>query len=497
MPHPLLTRRPLVLALSSALLLGLAACATQDDIQPTQKAWSAQRLGLQEPVQARAEAAVPALPDWWASLGDEQLNRLVAQALADSPSVQTAMARLERAQAGQMQANALSSPQVQAKGEADRQHFSKRGLYPPPIAGGYYNIGTLQLEGSWELDLFGKHRAQLDAAVGQAQAAQADVQAARWWLSTQVVRTYVQLARLQAQREVTVRTLAQRDEVFKLVKQREAQGLDTRVELRQSEGALPEARNQIDMLDEQISLTRHALAVMTGQAPTALDQLVVRLEGLRAPVAPEQLPLDLLSRRPDVMAAQWRAQAANRTSKAARVALFYPNIDLRAYAGYNAIGLDNVLKGSSQQWGLMPAITLPLFDGDARRAAMKDQVSQEDLAIATYNQTLQQAAQDAVDQLTSVQAVARQQDSQRQAQASVEAAFELARSRYRAGLGNYLIVLNAESAVLAQRRAAIDLSARALDTRIGLIRATAGTAVTPATAPASPPTAATTGGTPS
>jgi len=208
----------------------------------------------------------------------------------------------------------------------------------------------------------------------------------------------------------------------------------------------------------------------------------VSLDALRGPGAPTQLPLDLLSRRPDVMAALWRAQAANRQASATRVALFYPNIDLRAYTGYNAIGLDQLLKASSMQWGLMPAVTLPLFDGDRRRAHMQDQVAQEDQAIASYNQVVLQAAQEAVDQLSSVQAVARQQDSQRQAQASVEAAYELARSRYKAGLGNYLIVLGAETSVLAQRRAAVDLMSRALDARIGLIRATAGASVAPAAA---------------
>jgi NodT family efflux transporter outer membrane factor (OMF) lipoprotein len=480
------TQRAFALAGATAALLNLGACATQDDIQPVQGRLSAQRLGLTAP-EAPASAPLSDMPAWWASLGDARLDALVQQALQDHPNLQAAAARLRRTEAGQMRADSAASPQVQAKAEVDRQHFSAHGLYPPPIAGGYYSSGTLQLESSWELDLFGKHRAQLDAAVGQVKAAQADVVAARWVLSTQVVRTYVQLGRLQAQRGLAERALAQRNEMTRLVQQREKQGLDTRVEVRQSEGALPETRNQIEALDEQIALTRHALAVLTGQAPTALDDLQVKLDALQLPEAPAQLPLDLLSRRPDVTAALWRAQAANRTSRVTRVALFYPNIELRSYAGYNAIGLDNLLKGSSQQWGLMPAITLPLFDGDARRSAMLDQVSQEDLAIASYNQVVQQAAQEAVDQLTSVQAVARQQDSQRQAQAHVEAAYDLARSRYQAGLGNYLVVLNAETAVLAQRRAAVDLTTRALDARIGLIRAMAGGAAQAAQAATSQP----------
>ncbi len=464
-------------AVSLAVALSLGACATQDDVQPVFQRLNGKQLGLTEPASSAAQPAI-ALPNWWTDLGDAQLDALVARALQDHPSLQVAASRLRRAQAGQIMADAQTSPQVQAKGEVARQHFSDHGLYPPPIAGASVTSGTLQLEGSWEWDLFGKHRAQLESAVGQTRAAEADVQAARWWLSTQVVRTYVQLGRLQAQREVAQRTLAQRDETLQLVRQRVQQGLDTRVELKQSEGGLPEARNQIEALDEQLTLTRHALAVLSGQAPIALDGINVRLDVLKLPTAPAQLPVDLLAHRPDVMAALWRAQAAAQDTKATRVALFYPNIDLATYGGYNAIGLDKLLQASSLQWGLVPAIHLPLFDGDRRRAGMQDKVAQEDLAIANYNQVVLQAAQEAVDQLSSVQAVARQQATQQEAQASAEAAYSLARSRYQAGLGNYLVVLSAETAVLAQRRAAVDLQTRALEAQIGLIRATAGAPLT-------------------
>jgi NodT family efflux transporter outer membrane factor (OMF) lipoprotein len=475
-------------ALSLAMACSLAACATQEDLQPVQRRIDTGLMGLADPAASAASALAPAnapsaRPRGWTGGGEPPPDALVARALQDHPSLQVAASRLRRAEAGQTMADAQSTPQLQAKAEVDRQHFSDHGLYPPPIAGASITSGTLQLEGSWEWDLFGKHRAQLESAVGQTRAAQADVQAARWWLSTQVVRTYVQLGRLQAQREVAQRTLAQRDETLQIVRQRVQQGLDTRVELKQSEGGLPDARNQIEALDEQVTLTRHALAVLSGQSPTALDGLNVQLDALKRPATPVQLPVDLLAHRPDVMAALWRAQAATQDSKATRVALFYPNIDLTTYGGYNAIGLDRLLKASSLQWGLMPAVHLPLFDGDRRRAGMLEQVAQEDLAIANYNQVLLQAAQEAADQFSSVQAVARQQASQQEAQASAEAAHGLARSRYQAGLGNYLIVLSAEAAVLAQRRAAVDLQYRVLDAQIGLIRATAGASAGSAAAP--------------
>jgi NodT family efflux transporter outer membrane factor (OMF) lipoprotein len=461
--------------LSALVLLALSACATQQDLQPTVKALPAGQLGLNE-TQAATAADLPAA--WWQALGDERLNRLIDRALADNPSMAVVKTRLQRVHAAEVFARAADKPQIQATGEADRQHFSDNGLYPPPIAGSSRTIGTLQLEGSWELDLFGKQRAEIEAAVGQSRAAQADAQATRLLLSTQVARAHLQLARLLAQREVAQRTLAQREEVLSLIRQRVQAGLDTTVELRQGEGSPPEARQQIEALNEQIGVTRHALAALTGQGPEALQDFAPELRAIKPMPAPSTLPVDLLARRADVNAALWRAQASGHEVVAAR-ALFYPNIDLRSYAGYNAIGLDNLLKPGSLQWGLLPAIHLPLFDADRRRANLQGKIAEQDAAVASYNQTVLQAVQEVADQLGVAQSVARQQQDQRAAQASAEAAYSLAVQRFKAGLGTYLTVLSTESGVLRQRSLGVDLQARLLDTQVSLAKALGGSLEAP------------------
>lgn len=447
----------------------LAGCSHQA-IQPKLTAVQASALGVNpsgpQPVSAQ-------LPEWWKACGDAQLDALIDQALADSPTIQVAQTRLQRAQAQEMLSGGADRPQLQLTGKTDRQRFTEHGLYPPPVAGSTLTTGTLQLEGTWELDLFGRQRAEIEASIGQRRASEADLQAARLLLSSQVARQYVQVGRLQAQREVAVRTLAQREEVLALIHQRVEAGLDTNVELRQGQGAVPDTRQQIAALDEQISLARHALAVLTGRAPKSLDDLRVSLERLRPPDVPQSLPLDLLARRADVMAARWRVESARGMSDAAR-ATFYPNIDLTSYAGYNAIGLSQVLQASSLQWGLLPAIHLPIFDGDRRLGNLSARVADQDAAVATYNQTVLQAVQETLDQVDSVRSVARQQGEQQAAQGHIESAHDLATQRYRAGLGAYLTVLSAESAVLAQHRQAVDLQARALDTRFALIRAVGG-----------------------
>jgi len=220
-------------------------------------------------------------------------------------------------------------------------------------------------------------------------------------------------------------------------------------------------------------LARHALAALTAQPPTALDTLSPRLSALHAVALPATLPADLLGRRADISAARWRVEAATQDVAAAR-AQFYPNINLSAFIGLSSIGLDRLLRAGSEQYGVGPAIRLPLFDAGRLRANLRGRASDLDLAIETYNGAVVDAVRDVADQLGSLQSIERQRREQAQARAAAESAYDLALQRYRAGLGNYLNVLTAETNVLAQRRSAADLEARALDVQVALIRALGG-----------------------
>ncbi|MGQ0599952.1 efflux transporter outer membrane subunit [Aquabacterium sp.] len=462
-------RQACTASLSVLALAALTACSTHPELQADVQALDAGKLGVQG---VQAKVFSDALPAWWEGYGDPQLNALMKQALSGNPTVQVAQARLRRVEAMEAASRGADKPQIQASAGVDRQHFSKHGFYPPPLAGASVTSGTLQLQGKWELDLFGRQRAEIEALVGQKRAAQADVQAARMVLSWNVARAYLELGRAQFQREVSERTLAQREEMLGLIRQRVQAGLDTNVELKQGEGALPDARTQIEAWDDELTRMRHALAMLTGQAPDALANLLVK-DVVEPLPSPEHIPVDVLARRPDVMAALWRAQAAGHQVDSAR-ALFYPNVDLVSYAGYNAIGLEQLIKPASWQWGLMPAIHLPLFDGEQRVANLQGKLAEQDVALANYNQTILQAVQEVADHISTTQSVARQRQDQRLAQKSVEAAYELALARYKAGLGNYLTVLSVESAVLTQRHKAIDLLTQALDTQLNLIRALGG-----------------------
>jgi NodT family efflux transporter outer membrane factor (OMF) lipoprotein len=446
----------------------LAACALPGPTpQPLPLATPA-AVGLQPDLQTSTAAA-----DWWHAFGDPALDRLVEQALSGSPTLAAARARVARAATLAEASRANSGPQAGLGVDATRQRYSENGLVPPAIAGGTYNNATVQIALSWEPDFFGRHEAELQSALGQGRAAQADAAVARNALAAQVTRTYLGLGRLLAQREVAERLLAQREEILRLVRDRVQAGLDTTVELRQGEGGLPEARTQIEQLAEQAELARHQLAALTAQPAAAVATLQPRLAALQPVQAPAQLGADLLGRRPDVVAARLRVEAATQDVNAARAA-FYPNINLSAFVGLSAIGLDNLVDLGSRQYGAGPAIRLPMFDAGRLRAQLSGRHADLDAAIAQYNGSVLEAVHEAGDAISSLQSIERQRREQAAAQASLESAYDLALQRYRAGLGTYLIVLNAEAQVLAQRRLEVDLRGRLLDTQAVLMRSLGG-----------------------
>ena len=421
-----------------------------------------------------ADAATAAVtPRWWTTLNDARLTQLVEQALTGSPSLAVARARLDRAGSLADISRAGARPQATLAAEVTRQRYTENGLIPRPIAGDIRDNATLQTNFSWSPDLFGAHTADIASALGQARAAQADVAAAATGLAAQLTRAYVTLARLLAQREVAQGTLAQREQFLGLTRQRTSAGLDSQVELVQAEGALPDARTQIEALDEQITLARRQIAVLSGQAPNALDDLSPSLAALVLDNMPVTLGADLLGRRPDVGAARWRVEAATQDVTLARVQ-FYPNVNLTAFIGLSALGLGNLLDLGSRQYGVTPALRLPLFDGGRLRAQLGGRQADLDAAIAQYNGVLLDAVKEAGDAIGSGQSLERQQREQVAALASAEKAYAFSVQRYQAGLSTYLVVLNTEAQVLAQRRLGVDLRARQLDTRVALMKALGG-----------------------
>lgn len=455
-------------ALVSASAL-LAACASYSGIAPEFK-----KLDLDN-VQGTRFIAYADWPkdDPYRELNDSQLTRLIEQALADSPTAQAAIAKLNRAKAASGLAESALWPQTGASVSTTHERFSENGQTPPPYAGTVQDINDTQINGQWEIDFFGKNRENLKASVGEMRATEAETQATRVLLANNVARSYYALARLLAQRELAEARAHQRADLAQLVERRVKAGLDTRVELETAQGVLPEIARDVAALDEQISLARHTLAALIGQGPNAVDSLSPKLPTVTALPLPESVPADLLGHRADVVAARWRVDAATH-GMASTKALFYPNVNLRAFAALSAIGFEHWLESGSRQPGIGLAISLPLFDAGRLRNQYRGAAAQVDGAVAAYNGTLLEALHDVADQLSTLQSLDTQIARQQAVQASAERSYALALKRYKADIADRLSVLNVESNLIAQRRASVDLQARWIDSRLRLVRALGG-----------------------
>ncbi|MFL6661844.1 MAG: efflux transporter outer membrane subunit [Rhizobacter sp.] len=446
----------------------VAGCASPAGVAPPSQA-------MLTPAQVGATAADTAWPrtDWWSAWGDAQLNALVDKALADQPSLRAVQARLVQAQAAVDVAGAARKPQVNGSVNLTDQRYTENGIIPPPLAGATKWNNDATISASWELDLFGRQRAALESAIGQLRAAQADAQAARVLLAGNVAIAYVNLGRVVEARDIARQALGQREQTVSLVRQRIQSGLDTNVELRQAEGFIAQTQVELEAADEAIARGRHALAELTGQGPNALNDLSPRLAAVRAAALPAGLSADLLGRRADLVAQRWRVEAATKDVAAAK-AQFYPDINLVAFVGLSSIGLDNFIKSGSQTYGIGPALRLPIFDGGRLRANLASRNAEVDAAVDGYNGALLRALREVADEVATLQSLERAQRAQDEATKSAESAYDLALQRYRAGLGNFLIVLTAEQNVLTQRRASTDLKARHLTAEATLARALGG-----------------------
>jgi NodT family efflux transporter outer membrane factor (OMF) lipoprotein len=461
-----LTAGTAVLAIlaSAVLLLG---CATPTAAPPSPAVAEAKVLG--------AESTATAWPDtrWWSRYGDAALDGVVDQALASQPALHVVQARIRVADAAVRNADAARLPQAALGADATYQRFSENYIFPPPLAGSERWTANAQAGANWELDLFGRQRAALDSAIGQWRATQADAQAARVLLAANVAGTYFNLARLVEARAVSSEALQQREQVVSLVRQRISAGLDTQVDLKQAEGLVAQSKVEIEALGEAIGRTRHALAELVGSGPQAFDALTPALQPIASFPVPDSLPADLLGRRADLVAQRWRVEAATRDTEVAR-AQFYPNVNLAAFIGLQSLGLNRLLDSGSFVYGAGPALHLPLFDGGRLQANLDARRADVDASIEAYNGALQRALREVADELTGLRSIERQQVSQREATAAANAAYDLAVQRYRAGLGNFLVVLAAQTNVLTQRLADTDLKARHLASEVALVRALGG-----------------------
>jgi NodT family efflux transporter outer membrane factor (OMF) lipoprotein len=429
-----------------------------------------------------ADAAISWPTDrWWETFGDEQLSHLIEQAQADHPTMRIIEARVRRAAATERLAIARTRPDLSFNAEVTRERYSENYIYPPPMGGSSETSVDLGLDFSYEFDLWGKQRAELEAARLAREAASVDAALAKQYIATAVAKSYFSLQLAYEELDIAQQDLAQRQDVAKLLEARVQRGFDTDAELELQRANVASAKQAIIVAEATIETDKHQLAFLVAQGPQSLQALNAPRVALPAPIAlPEQLPIDLLSRRPDVVGMRLRMEAASSGVDAAK-ATFFPNIDLRAFFGLQAIGLDHVLELGSRDYGLGPALHLPILNRGALRANLQRRYADFDMAVAQYNAVVLYAVQEVADQGTTLKSVGDQRAMIEERLQALHRAREVNMSRYRRGLSNYLTVLNADSALLVAQRNAAELRDRELQASLTMIRALGGGYVAPST----------------
>ena len=459
----------------AALLAGsslLAACASVPDLGAPAAAKPAAAYASARSFSAPA-AAWPQ-DAWWTAYGDAQLNGLIEEALKGAPSMAAAQARVKRADALAQQAGATLKPTVSASGSVIAAGVTGGSQFGNALPSNITGIGYGYVSASYDFDLWGKNRAALAAATSEAQAARADAAQARLTLSTAVASAYADLAQLYASLDAAQDALKVRGQTADLLGQRFNNGLENRGASQQAEASRAEAEGEIASLQEAIGLNQNRIAALLGAGPDrGLNIGRPSAAPSHAFGLPAELQADLLGRRPDVVAARLRAEAAVSRTKQAKAA-FYPNVNLSLMGGGATLNLASLSASALGFANAGPAISLPIFEGGKLEAQYRGARADHDLAVADYDRALTDALHDVADVAVSERALTARLGHARDALKAAETAHAIALDRYQGGLSTYLDVLRAEDLLITSRRQVADLETRAFTLDVALVRALGG-----------------------
>lgn len=461
-------------------ILLLSACATVPHLGTAPDVATPASFATGRSLAATGDAAWP-VQDWWRGYGDAQLDALIAEALAGSPDLAAATARVAQAEGYAQQAGAGRLPTLVVTGNvtATKQSYNN-GIPADFVPKGWNDTGRVQGELGFDLDLWGRNRAAYAAARSDQAAAELDRAQVALTLSTNVADAYADLARLFAERAVAQSALEVRQQTATLTADRVTGGLDTRAELKQAQSAVPAARADLAATDEAIALTRNRIAALLGKGPDRGLSIIPPAATIAARGVPANAATDLIARRPDIVAARTRVEAEASRIKVAR-ADFYPSISLSAVFGLQSLGLSNLINGGSTAGSVGPALNLPIFRGGELQGRYRVARGSYDAAVADYDRTVTDAYRAVADAMVSQRALTTRLNQSQQSLADAQAGYDVARLRYEGGLSRFTDVLVAQDRVLQARRAVTELHARAFTLDVALVRALGGGFTAPAT----------------
>lgn len=412
-----------------------------------------------------APAETQARGEWWLTFSDPVLNGLVDKAAASNTSIQIAAGRLVQARALARSADADRWPQLGVGAGATREAL--------PGARGAASTSTFAAATlGYEIDLFGKLAKASSAASLDAQAQAALLQSTRLLVQADVAQTYLALRALDAERALVRATVTAYRDTLRLTERRFLAGDIAELDVARVLTEVASTESEALALDRRRAELEHALAVLVGE-PASNFQIAPVEWTTALPGIPAGVPSTVLTRRPDVTAAQKTLLAAQQRVGVAKAAWF-PDLALTASAGHVSPELSDLFKWSARNWSVGALLSLPLLDGGRREAGLQRAQGELDVALGRYRENILLAFKDVEDQLSSLRLLSEQAEAQSRAVTSAARATALSDSRYRNGLVSQLDLLDAQRSELRNRRQALQVKAAQYQATVGLIRALGG-----------------------
>ncbi|WP_447987071.1 efflux transporter outer membrane subunit [Nitrospira sp. Nam74] len=476
-----------VLAFSIVLLCGSCAWLSGDKERAEFLEPSSMEYTLEEAASFGAARAQWPNDRWWVQFDSPELDALMDLALKDNPGLKAAAARLREAQGVVKVEGARLLPFLDADASLTYERLSQHGVFAAlnqEVAGARFLLGVINpLSFRYEFDFWGKNRAMMEAALGQAAAEEAEEAEVRLRLTTGIARAYVRGLALRQQYDIVQQLVGLRHDLLRLAQTRARFGLDNDLPVKQAVAELEAVRKRDAGVRDHLDVQRNLLARLIGKGPDSARELFAsRTMTMPHEIPlPEHLPIGLLAHRPDLAAALYRTEAAARLIKVAK-AQFLPSIDLTAFAGFNALVLTKgtsqlanlLFSGQSFSYGVAPGLRLPWFEGGRLRGELAAQRGHYDAAVELYNETLLDAMREVADSLSAWQATSSMLDSHHRLLASLREDWGLAKVRLASGLDDDREVLRHRQPVLEQEYALRALESDKLVAMVDLIEALGG-----------------------
>ncbi|KWA23795.1 efflux transporter outer membrane subunit [Burkholderia territorii] len=482
--RPLPFARRVVVPGVAAALTALSACSTLPAYSPPAVAVPAHYAGV---VAAGVPAAgVPAAQPgwnvaspadtasrgaWWTVFDDPVLNKLEARVDVSNQTVKKAVADLQQARAMVDYQHAGFLPTITAGVAQSRARVSRNKL-GSSLAGKTTPDYQAGVAASWEPDVFGRVRDAVTSAQANAAASAADVQAVKLSVTAELATDYFALRSLDTQKQLLDDTVRAYADALNLLKQQLAAGAIDASAVAQAATQLETTRTQDTDIDASRAQLQHAIATLVGESASTFT-LAPRVQSFDVPAIPAGVPSQLLERRPDIAAAERRVAAANAQIGAARAA-FFPDLVLSASTGLESGFFAPWLSAPSLFWSLGSQLAGTLFDGGRRSASLRAAHAQYDGTVADYRQTVLAAFQQVEDQLSTLDALASEADSQQRATDAADLSLKLTTNRFEAGAVSYLDVVTAQTIALSNRRLADQIAARRMEAAVTLLTALGG-----------------------